>query len=1077
MILIFLLSIHANQAFAESSLNYKETSLQSNDSRSYGNESTLLSDDLTTKEAKTEEFSIAVNAEQSAQSQKIKIKGLITDSEGDPIIGATIVIKGTTTGLATNQEGRYEIQASVGDILEYNFIGFNKEERRVVAGETTINVRMIEASVGLEDVVIVGYGRQKKSSLVSSINSVKTEQIKLPTRNLTNNLAGQIAGLIAVQRSGEPGYDNSEFWIRGVSSFRGGTRPLILVDGVPRNMNDIEPDEIESFSLLKDAAATAVYGAEGANGVILITSKRGSASKARVSFRSEGSILQPTRLPSFLGSADFLMLYNEALANEGKPAAISQENLDKYASGEDLDLYPNTNWLDLLRNYTWNQRYTLNVTGGSDRARYFVSGAYFQESGIFKSNPLAQYDNNIGLKRYNLRSNIDLDISKSTLVRVDLSGQYLETNHPGVGTNTIFRQMLTTSPFLMPMRYSDGTIAGHPRPGSNQVNPYNSLMESGYAKEWRTALQSKVTLDQKLDIITQGLAVKGSVSFDANMNFYSRRTKNPSQYYATGRDADGKLLFKQVVQGSDNLGNANPGNDGYKNIYIESDISYNRVFLKKHNTSAMLLYMQKEHQTHNNPLPFRKQGLVGRVTYSYDERYFIEGNFGYTGSETFAKGYRYGFFPAGGLAWFVSNEPYFPESFKKTVNKLKLRASFGLTGNDNTGGDRFMYRPTLAGAGGYNIGYRDGSSYNGVGNGIVEGQFESPFLSWEIEKKQNYGIDIGLFGNKIDLQVDYFFNLRSNILLQRNTVSAVAGFQRNVWQNYGKMQNQGIDGSISINQSFGNLKLSARGNVTYARNKILEFDEIPQSYPWRQVTGTRANRWDLFIADGLYTFDDFHIEGTGLNRTYTLKDNVVKSNLSSNIKPGDIKFKDLNGDGIINSFDQIRDVGSPSVPELVYGFGFNAEWKGFYAGVFFQGAGKTSTVLGQTTIEGFFPFHWGFDASSLRTEALNRWSEANPSQDVLYPRLRTEAYYNNTVPSTWWLRDASFIRLKNIEIGYNFQSLKNKLRVQSIRVYAMGHNIAVWDKIKMWDPEMGNANAGLSYPLPRTVTLGLDITF
>lgn len=1011
------------------------------------------------------------------QDNGFKVQGVIKDSKGEPIIGANIMVKGTKMGTTSDINGQFAFYVPSGkSILVVTYIGFKNAE---VAINNNRNVEVVihEDSESLEEVVVVGYGRQKKESVVSSINTVTTKELKVPTRNLTNSLAGQIAGLIAVQRTGEPGYDNSEFWIRGVSSFKGGTNPLVLVDGVPRNMADIEPDEIDTFTLLKDAAATAVYGAEGANGVIIITSKRGMAQKPRISFRAELSNIEPTRLPKFLGSADFLNLYNEALGNEGREPVYSEDLIQKYASGEDPDLYPDTNWLDLLRKNTSSHRYTLNIRGGSEKTRYFVSGAYYTEDGIFKSNPGEDYSTNIGVERYNLRSNIDLNISKTTILNVDMSGQYLLTNYPGTGTATIFKSMLTTPPFLMPMKYSDGTLAGHPRPSSNRANPYNRLMESGYAKEWRTSIQSKVGLDQKLDFILKGLSARANISFDANMFFNSKRTKTPSQFQATGRDENGKLIFKEVVQGSDNL-TESKGNNGDKRIYFESAINYNNTF-GDHKVGAMALYMQKEQQYHDNALAFRKQGVVSRITYSYTDRYFLEGSFGYTGSETFAKGYRFGFFPAGGVAWLITNEPFFPQGVKNIMPKLKLRASLGRTGNDNTGGNRFMYRGTLnQSAGGYDIGITSGASTNGVGSGIVEAQFEAPYLSWEIETKQNYGIDLGFFDNRIDIMVDYFSNRRYNILLQRQTVSNVTGFQQMPWQNFGEVTNKGFDGSIVLNQQIGDLKLSARGNVTFARNKIIEYDEVTQKYPWMEVTGKRLNRWNLYIAEGLYEYDDFIIEGEGLKRTYTLKEGIVKSGLSNDIKPGDIKYKDINGDGIIDSFDQLQDVGNPSTPELVYGFGVNAEYKGIYAGIFFQGAGNTSTVLGANTSEGFFPFQWGFDETSIRREALNRWTDDNPSQNVMFPRLRTNSHPHNTAPSTWWMRDASFLRLKNIEVGYNFQKRTlRKMGIEAMRIYLLGNNLAVWDKIKMWDPEIGNNNAGFNYPLPRTFTLGLDFTF
>ena len=488
--------------------------------------------------------------------------------------------------------------------------------------------------------------------------------------------------------------------------------------------------------------------------------------------------------------------------------------------------------------------------------------------------------------------------------------------------------------------------------------------------------------------------------------------------------------------------------------------------------------MQKETQYHNNALPYRKQGLVGRATYGYDGRYFIEGNFGYTGSETFAKGYRFGFFPAMGLAWYVSNEPFYPEVLKKVVNKLKFRFSIGRTGNDDTGGDRFLYRGTMKqDNGGYDLGFSDTGGMGGIGNGITEARFEAPYLSWEIEEKKNYGIDLGLFDNRIDLQVDYFNNKRKSILLQRNTVSNVTGFQQMPWQNFGIVKNHGVDASLTLNQKIGQVNLSARGNFTFARNEIIEYDQVPQVYPWLEKRGTRLNSNKLYIAEGLYTYDDFIINGEGLNRTYELKPGIV-SGLSSGVRPGDIKYKDLNGDGKIDSNDQKEDVGNPTVPEVVYGFGFNAEWKGFYAGIFFQGAGNTSTVLGTGADATFFPFQWGVEESAVRSVVADRWTEQNPSQNVMFPRMHSNNFQNNTVASTWWLRDASFLRLKNIELGYNFdKKLLKKLNIEALRFYVQGNNLCVWDHIKMWDPEQGNSNGGFPYPLNRTFTFGLDFTF
>ena len=979
---------------------------------------------------------ITLKKKSTSVGKSQEVRGIVKDEVGMPLIGATVVIKGSSTGGSiTDVDGLYSIMAPSDATLQFSYVGYVTQDVKV-DGRQTIAVTLKEDSEVLEDVVIIGYGQQKKSGVVSSVNTVSADEIKAPTRNLTNNLAGQIAGLIAIQRNGEPGNDNAEFWIRGTSSFAGGTDPLVLVDGAPRNMQDIEPDEIESFTVLKDAAATAVYGAEGANGVILITSKRGRAEKPRISFRGEFGMASPTRLPEMLGAVDHMTLFNEARRNDGLPEMYPEDLIAKYASGEDPDLYPDTDWFDMLRDHTFNQRITLNVRGGSGKARYFVSGAYYHEAGIFKDNSLEDYDTNIGLTRYNLRSNIDIDITNSTLLSIDLSGQYSQRNQPGTSTDNIFTKLSYSAPHLTPMYYSDGTVSSPLDPTSNITNPYNLLTHTGYQKQWTTSIQSTVKLEQKLDFITKGLKWMGRVSFDSYSRYAMTRTKTTSAYHATGRDENGNLIYEQVVKGTDALNDPSESNSGDKKIYIETQLSYGRLFADKHQVNAMVLYMQKEQQYHNEALAYRKQSFVGRASYSFDERYFIEGSFGYTGSETFASGHRFGFFPAVGIAYLITNEPFMPTSFTDVVNKIKIRASIGRTGNDDTGGARFLYRETLkTDAGGYNIGIGANGGLNGVGNGIIEARFAAPLLGWEIENKRNVGLDIGLFNNKIDLTVDYFNNLRTNILLQRRTIPSLTGFREAPWENYGKVSNQGVDASLIMSEKFGDVRLTFRGNLTFARNKIIEYDEV---------------------------------------KRYELKPGLPVSTLGST-EPGDIKLKDLNEDGVIDANDQTRYAADPRNPELVYGFGLNVDYKGFYASVFFQGAGNTSTVLGQANGPGFHPFAWGDRTSGTRIQALNRWTEENPSQDVLYPRLHSSSNFNNRAASTWWLRDASFLRLKNIELGYNFpRRTAQKMGMQAARVYLMGYNIAVWDHIGMWDPEMGSSN-GQQYPLSRSVTVGLTI--
>lgn len=1027
------------------------------------------------------------------KNRKWTLKGLLTDVDGNPIIGASIAIKGTGTGVLSDINGNYSIEVENGQVLEYRFIGFNTEEKVVKEGMNG-NLRMQESSVSLDDVVVIGYGQQKKESVVASVNSIGSAELSIPQRSISNSIAGQIAGIIAIQRSGEPGHDSAEFWIRGQSSYAGGTSPLVLVDGVPRSMDDIDVDEIETFSVLKDAAATAVYGSEGANGVVLITSKRGKSQKTRINFKAQYSMVTPTRMPELLSSYDYLSLFNEAQWNDaGNPdwetfaRTYPDEVLDKYRTGADPDLYPSVDWMDLMKNQTQNMRYSLNFRGGSEKTKFFISGAYYSENGIFKSNPIEKYDANIGLDKYNLRSNVDMDITSTTKIAVDLSGQYTTKNYPGNNSDDIFKMVTRFPVHLIPMQYSDGTAAEHPKyDPSMRANPYNMMNHYGYKKHWVASMFSKITLEQKLDIITKGLSWKGSLSFDATAYSVIKRSKEPNSFYSTGRDENGELIKTEVKTGSA-LGN--PGQEssgGTKNIYIETSLNYKRLFAEKHDVTAMFLYMQKEKQDQKKDglelLPYRKQSLVARATYSYDNRYMLEGSFGATGSENFAKGNRWGIFPAVGAAWYISHEK-FMQPMEDYLSKLKLRASFGITGNDEIGSSsRFPYRESLAtGESGYNLGLNpgvNGGPSEGTGSGIAESDFATPLLTWERERKINVGLDLGLFRGMVDLTVDWFSNRRSDILLRRKTIPTVSGFRKDPWQNFGVTTNKGFDASLVIKQHIGNVNMSFRGNLTYAKNKIEEYDEIPQVWDYQTYTGNSINQPFVYIAEGLYSPDDFDITvGANGKETYILKEGLAVP--GSKVSPGDIKYKDLNGDKKIDSLDKTykNDLYSTN-PNLVYGFGVNIDWKGFFAGIFFQGVGQTSINL-LNGVSNFMPFYNGVDASSARTEALNRWQSNTPyNQNVLFPRMHSSQFDHNTYASTWWYRSGSFLRLKNLEFGYQFN--KKQLRhlfMQNLKLYVQGTNLAVWDNVKYWDPELGDSNSGSKYPICGTWTVGIEITF
>ncbi len=606
------------------------------------------------------------------------------------------------------------------------------------------------------------------------------------------------------------------------------------------------------------------------------------------------------------------------------------------------------------------------------------------------------------------------------------------------------------------------------------------LNESGYTDGWYANLQSKLTLTQKLDFITEGLNIKLSGSFDADYNSKTKRTKTPTSYMMQLNDA-GEKEYIQINEGAPNLtDHSEASKGGEKRVYLEASLNYKRIFNNVHDVSGLLLYMQKERQTQGSGLPYKKQSIVARGSYGYDNRYMLEGSFGLTGSENFAEGHRYGIFPAVGIAWYASNEK-FMKGTEDIINKLKIRASYGITGNDNVGGTRFPYRGSLkTDAGGYNFGFNVGANGGGTndqGKGIIENLFAAPFLSWEIEEKKNIGFDLGLLRGRIDMSVDFFKNDRRDILMQRKTVSAVTGFRQSPWQNFGKVTNKGLDGNIVVKQSINNVNISFRGNFTYAKNKIMEYDEVSPRYEYQRYTGQSLKTPLLYIADGLYTADDFIITENPENgsKSYSLKEGLPVP--SAAVSPGDIKYLDLNGDGKIDSYDQTYNHKFYAEnPELVYGFGLNAEYKGFYAGIFFQGVAKASMNLNGS--RDFVPFSFG-QLGSLRREGFDHWSSRNPeNQDVLFPRLHTEEFSHNKLNSTWWYRDASFLRLKNIELGYTFnKEMLRKMAIQNARIYVQGNNIAVWDHIGMWDPELGSARSGIKYPINMTWTLGVEFGF
>lgn len=1005
--------------------------------------------------------------------QNKPVKGKVTNPQGEPMPGVTVLVKGTTNGTTTSVDGEYSLNVTGQNaVLQFSFIGMKTQEVEV-KGRAVINVILEEESIGIEEVVAVGYGAQKKVSIIGSVTTIEPKKLITSNANLSSSFAGQLSGVLAVQRSGEPGRDQSDFWIRGVSTFNANSqKAMVLVDGVERDMNNVDPLDIESFSILKDATATAVYGVRGANGVILINTKKGKTGEPKIQVQLEKSMNAPVQLPKYIDGVRYMEIYNEACRNSGVAEKFSQARIDKTRSGEDPDLYPNVDWMnEVFQDFSTNEKVNLNVSGGTEKIRYYVSGAYLHENGILKTDEMEDKKSRLKFDRFNFRSNIDIDISKTTLFKLNLGGYYKEKGQPGYGVSDIFMSTLAATPIGYPKIYSDGSYA---HLGGSQINPWMASTHSGYSMNTENQIESTIALEQKLDFITKGLSAKGLFSFDAYNNQLTVLKKNPTTYYATGRDSEGTLILKPE-EGTDYVSLTDETNTSTRGTYIEAQINYQKTIADVHNLSALLLYNQSGSKytpaySEVGSLPYRTNGLAGRLTYNYADRYFAEGNFGYNGSENFAPGKKYGFFPSVAVGWLVSQEGFYSKNLAKYINKLKLKASYGLVGNDQISASRrFGYLTILTtGLNGYSWGSDGKYTWGGIG----VSEYGDSQMTWEKAKKTNFGLEAG-FLNMIDLSIDYYQEYRSDIYMRMNSVPASTGISNLPYGNLGEMSNRGVDLSLIVNKKINkDMFLSVNGSFTYARNKIEKMDEPESKYAYQNKTGKRYGQLFGLLADRLYTTDDFNADGT-------LKADLPVPSYMNQVFPGDIKYIDYNNDKVVNDYDKVA-IGYAENPEIVYGLGASIQYKNFDLGFLFQGVAHTSLMLGDDASgisSFFFPAQSSGTQGNILSNIDDRWTVDNPRQDVFWPRLSTNGINkNNNQPSTWWLRNASFCRLKNLEVGYKIDALKSKISL--LRVYLRGTNLLTWSKDfkNLWDPELASPN-GMKYPSNKVVTLGLEVNF
>ncbi|WP_316793918.1 TonB-dependent receptor [Pedobacter frigoris] len=1006
------------------------------------------------------------------------IRGRVVDAQGKGIPGVTIRIKGETGGATTNSNGDFSIAAtSTNAVLVFSYTGFITQEIPV-NGQTTLNVTLQEAVDELSEVLVVGYGTQKKITVTGSISSVNMADMRTPVASLSNALAGKVAGIISMQSSGEPGYDNSQFTIRGLGTFTGNTSPLIIVDGVQRDdvnsafggsFNNIDPEDVSSISLLKDASSTAMYGAKGANGVLIITTKRGTAGKPKVSLKAETGLTGFTEKPEMLNGIQYMQLLNEARTNMGLLPNFSDEQIQKTASGLDPYMYPNVNWIDeIYKDQSTITNANLNINGGTETVRYYISSSFYNQTGPYKVEKLNGYNPNLNFKRYDFRSNIDVNVTRSTLLQLNIGAMLVNARYPGIGAGSLWYQAYATTPVAFPTKYPDGKWAG-PIP-SGGSNPLNAVQNNGYSDEFRPAVQSVFTVTQRLDALTPGLSSYARFSFDSYGDFNNRRTGLNDNWQAIGRDGNGQLLFTQTRIGQQFLG-YQQGSDGERIMYLEGNVNYDRTF-SNHRVGGMFLYNMRNRLKSTagdviNAIPFRNQSLAGRITYGYMDKYLLEVNAGYTGSENFQKGSKFGFFPSISAGWVISNEQFF-KPLTNTFSLLKLRGSYGVVGNDNIGQNyRFPYLTQIGN------GSSTGFGLNGTWYpGLTENLLGIENLTWEKSFKGGIGLEIGLF-NKLNLIFDAFDERRKNILILRESISSIVGLGSTlVFANLGEMNNRGMDASIEYNDQIGKVGLRVFGNVTYSKNKIIFADEPVRKYAYQNQAGFASNEFFGYIADGYYT------DQNDIDSRPEQKFGVVR--------PGDIRYLDQNGDNVIDAYDARR-LGKSPFPSWLYGAGFSVAFKKFDLSLFFQGVADVGIMANGSLIRGngagvdgvgVVPFSGlGQYQNNTMAQVLDRWTIENPRQDAYYPRLSVAGLAdNNYLNSTHWLKDGSYVRLKQASLGYTLSSDKlKKARIPVLYFYASGQNLLTFSKFKLWDPELGSN--GAKYPITRMMTFGMRAQF
>ena len=1023
------------------------------------------------------------------QQNKRKISGRVTDIKGEPLIGVNVTVDGDANGSITNMDGLYEIFVTKKSVvLKFTYIGFKTSEIRTNASTNIYDVTLEEQVNELEETVIVGYGTQRKISNIGAQSSMKMEDIKTPSASLTTTLAGRLAGVVAVQRTGEPGKDAADIWIRGIST-PNTSSPLVLVDGVERSFNDIDPEDIESLTTLKDASATAVYGVRGANGVILIKTKPGKVGKPTVSADYYESFTRFTKMVDLADGITYMNAANEAMRNDGIATKYTEDQIRNTIAGKDPYLYPNVDWLkEIFNDWGHNRRVNVNVRGGSEKVAYYASVSYFNETGMTVTDKnIDTYDSKMKYSRYNFTTNLNIDVTPTTKVEIGAQGYLGEGNYPAISSADLYNAAMSISPVEYPKMFFVNGEAFVPGTSTNNNfnNPYSQATRRGYDNLTKNQIYSNLRVTQDLDMLTKGLKLTAMYAFDVYNEIHVHQDRAESTYNfldtSVPYDMNGQPILQRIYEGS-NVLSYKQETSGNKKTYLEASLNYDRTFNDDHRVSALFLFNQQSKLlypkgTLEDAIPYRMMGIAGRATYSWKDLYFAEFNIGYNGAENFSPKHRFGTFPAFGVGWVVSNEKFW-QPLSKAVSFLKIRYTDGKVGNSEVSDRRFMYLDQMKENGDY--GYKFGP--NGTKWSGYETVNMAVDLIWEESRKQDLGIDLKLFNDDLSIVFDLFKERRENILLKReHSIPSFLGYNTSApYGNIGIIENKGFDGTIEYNKRINkDWVIALRGNVTFNKDKWIQGELPEQKYEWMNQYGHNINGVKGYVAEGLFTqaeIDDMARWESLSDANKAITPKPFASQFGT-VKAGDIKYKDLNNDGQIDAYDQTY-ISRGDVPTTVYGFGFTVGWKDLSVGMMFQGVAGAERVLNGSSVN---PFNGGGGSGNLYSNIGDRWTEENPDQNAFYPRLsygsETTSNINNFQKSTWWVRNMNFLRLKTLQISYNLpKPWVNKVHLKNAAVYVMGTNLFTLSRFKLWDPEL-NTDNGASYPNTTSYSVGINFTF